>query len=84
VNTSQPKAPELVTLKIALLKRGWKAPDLAKRVGLSVGAVRNILCGNNNNFGQHKPSIEDILGEPIWSTPEEFSRRNQSKKSNKR
>ena len=46
----------------------------AKAVGLSSGALRNVLCGNKPGIDA-KRRIEDFLGRPFWSSADEFAAR---------
>lgn len=60
-----------------MLLHGIDERELARRAGLALGTVRNLLseCGP---FPQAKHAIEQLLQVPIWTRPSEFRRRRSS------
>jgi transcriptional regulator with XRE-family HTH domain len=53
-------------IKIALIRRGWKVEDLAKKCGLAVTYVRQVV----NGVFMVKPArekIEAACGEKFWT-----------------
>lgn len=71
----QTKPDESIRLKVELAKRGWSWPELAEQSGLAVATLRNQWA---LDFPRRRVRlvIEHAgLGRPIWSTREEFKRR---------
>lgn len=47
-------------VKVALIKKGWSQRELARRVGISVAYLQDILNGNRNTEERLK-QIDDLL-----------------------
>ena len=77
---------ECGALKVELARRGWRYAELAKRTGLSVGTIRNIVSGGNRFF-RARYRINCALGASVFDVPEEFlvmyERSNSKKKTHR-
>ena len=51
-------------------QKGINARELADRIGLSHGGVKNIFCGNARPSESVRRKIEQELGAYIWSLPD--------------
>jgi DNA-binding Xre family transcriptional regulator len=56
------------SIRCIMLQRAIEGSDLASKVGLTHGALKNIVCGNQSSQGA-RLRIEQALDCAIWSTP---------------
>lgn len=75
------KLTPLQRVRIEMIRQGIKTGELAKKIGYKTDSLTNLLCGNMKSHAA-QCRIEDVLGMPFWSTPEEFFARQQT--ANKR
>jgi transcriptional regulator with XRE-family HTH domain len=54
-------------VKVARLARGWSQADLAKRVGLSVGAIQGLELGKKSPTVRTLDAIAEALGVQTWT-----------------
>jgi hypothetical protein len=66
-----------------MLKRAISRSDLAARVKVSPKVLSNVVCGSGRSPGIRR-RIEEALGIPVWSTPEEFHARASTQRSERR
>ena len=72
---------EVRFLRMVMIARGLDDEELARRAGLALGSVRNILT-DAPLYPEAKAQIERTLDVPIWTPPSQFrsrSRRSTSK-----
>jgi hypothetical protein len=63
-----------------LLDRGMTERDLAEQIGYHPVHVRSVIAGLKSSR-RARAKIEEALGAPFWSGPEEFCRRHRQTKT---
>jgi hypothetical protein len=61
-------------VRVEMVKRGLKTGALATAIGYKTDSLTNLLNGNMTSHAA-QCRIEDYLGMPFWSTPDEFAAR---------
>ena len=66
--------PELIHLRVLLVRRGFKISDLAKRLNVAHRSILNLMCGNSTN-AHLKAQINRFFGTQIFSLSEKEAAR---------
>jgi len=69
-----PLAEEITTLRVHLLRLCITSEELAGMVGVKKGTLRGAIS-NGVPASRMRAKIEHALGVPIWTPPDEFTRR---------
>lgn len=59
------RSPEVVALKIELVRRGWRGRDLAEKAQVHHRVIRNLMAGNNHCWPP-RAAINQALGQAIF------------------
>jgi hypothetical protein len=62
-------------LRMVMLQRGWETEDVARLIGMDIASFRAAFSTSFRVETRVKLAIEDAIGQPFWSSPEEFQTR---------
>lgn len=65
--------PKSAEIEFLMIRKGLDRDQLAKQLKLSRRYVDGLLCGEKT-FKRRREQLELILGQPIWSTADQFAR----------
>ncbi len=65
-------------VRVLMLMRGIDERELARRAGVGLGSVRNLLAEQPGGWPSVKAGIERVFDTPIWTKPSQFRRRRSS------
>lgn len=71
-------------LRLLMTAHEMESFDLIRETGLSQSLVKKLLCGRRTPGPRAQEKIENFFDRRIWSTPQEWRKRQRKLKTKKR